>query len=84
MPTRERIINIINIIIASNDANGGNNNNNNNNNNNKNRAYWRAVIKQELARWSMYQWAQFCAGYGGYTEAEWCAFFLVEGDYTIE
>ncbi len=52
MPTRDRIINIINHII--------NNNNNNNNRKGKpqDRTFWKAVIRDELTRWSLRDWAE--------------------------
>ncbi len=71
MPTRDRILNIIHIIIASNGACGDNPNNANNA---RNRAYWRHMIT----------WAEWCAGFQGYTKEEWSAFFCEEGDFTIQ
>ena len=85
MPTRDRIINIIDIIIASNGGGSGSSNHNSNHVMKAQvRAYWRRAITRELARWSVQDWGNWCAGYLGYGRDEWVDFFLTEGDYTIQ
>ena len=82
MPTRDRMIIIINQIL--NDGSGKKNNNNNNNGMTRDRAFWKAVIRDELTKWSIRDWAAWCKNYGGYTEAEWTVYFSGPGDYNLE
>ena len=70
--SRQRVIIIINHIINSREEVGG-----------RSREQWARLLRDELSRWSVVDWASWCEGWCGYNYAEWLRFFQEDGDFSM-